>query len=276
MGNAGRQLESENVGAEHGREPVSVCVVCCDEAENIRPCLASVAWADEIVVVDSGSKDGTPAIAREFTSRVMHQEWLGYVEQKNFALDQASHEWVLCLDADERLSLELAQEIRAKLARIGAGGSDAAGYTMPRRTFYLGRWINHSGWYPNRQLRLFRRSAGRWGGVNPHDHVEVRGRIAHLEGDLLHHAYRDIADHVVTINRFTTIAARERLGARKNRALVHMLLNPVVRFLRMYLLQRGFLDGVPGLMVAVMGSYYVFLKYAKLWEMSRDPLQGKR
>lgn len=251
------------------REPLSVCVICCDEEANIRACLQSVAWADEIVVVDSGSRDNTVAIAREFTPRVIYHAWPGWVEQKNFALEQATYEWVLCIDADERVSPELAREIQRELERIRAGDSHAVGYSMPRRTFYLGRWISHGGWYPDRKVRLFRRSLGRWAGVNPHDHVRINGAVIALRGDLLHYTYRDIADHLDRINRYTSVAAREMLARRQRLPLFHMLFNPPLRFLRMYVFQRGFLDGLAGFIIAVLAAYYVFLKYVKLWELYR-------
>ena len=255
---------------EARREPLSVCIVCCNEAENIVDCLQSVRWADEIVVVDSGSADATVELAQGLTDRVVHHDWEGYVRQKNYALGLASHEWVLCIDADERVSPELAQEIQNELARIAAGEPRAVGFTMPRKVRYFGRWILHGGWYPDRKLRFFRKSAGSWGGVDPHDHLRVDGKVAALKGDLLHFSFRDMRDHLDTINNFTSVAAREKQAGGRKHALLHMLLNPPIRFLRMYVLKRGFLDGMPGFICAVLGSYYVFLKYAKLWELERE------
>jgi hypothetical protein len=172
---------------------------------------------------------------------------------------------VLSLDADERLSPELAGQVRAALEADDA----PAGYSMPRRTFYLGRWIDHGGWYPDRKIRLFDRTRARWGGVNPHDHLEVDGEVRRLSGDIEHYSYRDVSDHLRQIDLFTTIAARAKIDGGRRFRLWRLLLNPPGKFLRMYLLKRGFLDGLAGFVIAVLGSYYVFLKYAKQWEMSR-------
>lgn len=245
---------------------ISACVITFNEEEHIRACLESVKWADEIVVVDSFSTDRTVEIAREYTSRVVQRKWAGINDQRNFTLTQATGDWVFALDADERVSPELASQIRQAVQENADG---AAGYTMPRRTWYLNRWITHGGWYPDRKLRLMRRAAARYEGTDPHDHVAVAGPVRELAGELHHYTYRDIADHVATINNFTTVAARQMRARGTRHALLHMLVNPPGRFLRMYLLRRGFLDGVPGLIVAGLSAWYVFLKYAKLWEMDR-------
>jgi glycosyltransferase involved in cell wall biosynthesis len=247
------------------RPKVSVCVVAMDEEAKIADCLRSADFADEHVVVDSHSTDRTREIAASLGARVVERDWPGHVEQKNFALAQATHDWVLCLDADERVSPELRASILAALARPDLPD----GFEVSRRTWYLGRWIRHGGWYPDRKLRLFRRSAGGWTGRNPHDRVEVRGRVETLEGDLLHLSYDSVADHLRTIDSFTTIAAREKRAAGESAGLGGLVLRPWGKFVRMYLLRAGFLDGVPGLVIAVSGAYYVFLKYAKLWELER-------
>jgi len=258
------------------RPRISACIICFNEEENIRACLESVAWADEIVVVDSFSKDRTVEIAQAFGPqvRVIQREWPGHVEQKNFALDQASGDWALSVDADERVSPELKQEI---LESLESGAEGVAGFSVPRKTWYLGRWILHGGWYPDRKARLARRGAARWKGVNPHDHLYVNGRVVDLKGDLIHYTYRDISDHLRTIDSFTTISSRELHARGRGHALAHMLLNPVARFVRMYALRLGFLDGAAGFVLAVLSSYYVFLKYAKLWELRReDAAKGGR
>ena len=245
------------------RPKLSVCVVAMDEAANIADCLRSADFADEWIVVDSHSKDATREIAAAAGARVLERDWPGHVEQKNFALGQAAHDWVLCLDADERVSPELRASILAALEAPDL----PSGFECARRTRYLGRWIRHGGWYPDRKLRLFRRSKGRWGGTNPHDHVRVEGPVARLGGDLLHHSYRSLADHVRTIDSFTTIAAREKHAAGRRAGPIDVTLRPLGKFLRMYVLRAGFLDGWPGFAAAVSGAYYVFLKYAKLREM---------
>lgn len=252
------------------RPPLSVCIVAMNEQDNIEECLASADFAQEWIVVDSHSTDATREKAAARGARVVERDWPGHVQQKNFAIDQASNDWVLCLDADERVSPELRASILAALERP----QEADGYEMARRTWYLGRWIRRGGWYPDRKIRLFRRSKGRWGGVNPHDHVHVEGRVGRLAGDLLHYSYRSISDHLRTIDSFTTIAAKEKHAAGRRAGIVDLTLRPFGKFLRMYVLKAGFLDGVPGLVVAVTGAFYVFLKYAKLRETDRAARSG--
>ncbi len=247
------------------RLPVSVCIITRDEEGNLPDCLASVRWADEVVVVDSRSTDRTREVASAAGARVIERDFPGHVEQKNFAVEQAKHDWVLCLDADERLSPGLAASVQGALE--DPGGRD--GFECARLTFHCGRPIRHGGWYPDRKLRLFDRRKGSWGGRNPHDHVEVQGAVGRLEGDLLHHSYRSLPDHLRQIDFFTTISAREKKARGVRSSLAKMALRPAWKFLRMFVLKAGFLDGVPGFVVAVLGSYYVFLKYAKLRELER-------
>jgi len=240
-------------------------VITRNEEDRLGPCLESAAFADEIVVVDSDSTDRTAAIATEHGARVVTHEFAGHVEQKNHAVSLAKTDWVLCLDADERVTPELRDAIERAL-----GGTDLpTAFSMARRTFYLGRWIDHGGWYPDRKVRLFDRRKARWGGVNPHDRVEVDGRTVALHGDIEHYSYRSISDHLKQIDFFTTIAAKEKAAAGQRPRLWRLLLHPFGKVLRMYLLKMGFLDGRAGFIVAVLGGYYVFLKYAKLWELSR-------
>ena len=248
------------------RPKLTVCVITLDEADHIQACLASADFADEWIVVDSGSTDGTRDIAAEFGATVVEREWPGHVAQKNAALDLASHDWVLSLDADERVSPELRAAVLAALDGVG-DGDDTSAFSCNRRTWYLGRWIRHGGWYPDRKVRLFRRSTARWGGVDPHDHVEPTGPVTHLQGDLLHYSYDSLSDHLRTIDSFTSIAATEKWRAGRRAGLVDLTLRPFWKFLRMYLFRGGFLDGWPGLVVAATGSFYVFLKYAKLREL---------
>jgi glycosyltransferase involved in cell wall biosynthesis len=252
--------------AASSRASLAVCVITLNEEDRIGDCLDSVAWAEEIIVVDSGSADRTAALAAAKGARVITRPWPGYAAQKNFAFAEATADWVLSIDADERVSPELGGEIRALLADPPPA---AAGASMPRRTFYLGRWITHGGWYPDRKVRLARRGRGRWEGEHLHERLVADGPVAALRGDLLHHTYRDIGDHLRTIDRFTTAAARGMLAQGRGGALRGMLLHPPAKFAKMYLLKRGFLDGAAGFVVAVLGGVYVFLKYAKLWELQR-------
>ena len=243
---------------------LSVVVICRDEESNIRDCLESVKWADEIVVVDSGSTDRTLEIARRYTDHVHHHDWEGYGKQKDFAMGLATGDWVLNADADERVSAELASEIRQVLRQETP---EPVAYSVPRKTFYLGRWITHGGWYPDRKIRLVRRGRGTWGNSPIHESLAVDGSTARLHGDLYHFTYRNISDHLHVIDEFTTLAA-ERLAAAGTRwVLPRLIFNPPWKFLRMYFLKLGFLDGRAGFIVAALGSAYVFLKYAKLWEL---------
>jgi hypothetical protein len=245
-----------------GREPISCCIICFNESANIRRCLESVKWCDEIIIVDSFSTDQTVAICREYTTRILQRPWPGYVEQKRFALAQASHEWVLNVDADEEVSPELQREILDVLQR---NDPSVDGFYIPRLVYYLGRWWWH-GWYPGHRLRLFRKAKVRWGGMNPHEKVLLRGQADRLRGDLYHYTYEDITDHLRTLNALTEVATQELIQRGKRARVSDMLLRPVWRFLRFYFLRGCVWEGVPGIFVAVTSAFYVFLKYAKLRE----------
>jgi len=248
---------------EQRQAKVSAIVVCYNEEDNIRACLESVTWCDEIVVVDAHSTDRTLDIVRQFTNRVLVRDWPGYREQKQFALEQARLEWVLNLDADERVSPELRTEIQQELAD-GAPGID--GFYIPRLVHYLGRWWYRGGWYPDYRLRLFRREKARWGGVNPHEKVLIEGRTRRLTGSLLHFTYADVSQHLQTVNRLTDISAVETL--KRDRVTAGRLVSrPFWRFFRSLVVDRGVLEGWPGFFVAATAGFYVFLKYAKALEL---------
>jgi glycosyltransferase involved in cell wall biosynthesis len=243
---------------------VSALVMAGNEEEGIRDCLESVAWADEIVVVDSCSTDRTAEIAREYTDRVIIKPWQGYVRQKQWALSKARYPWILFVDADERVTPGLRGEILEELARDPI---PYAGYLLPRRVCYMGRWIRHGDWYPDYKLRLFLAEHGRVTGEEPHDRVEVSGPLKRLKRDLLHYTYRDLGDHLATVNRFSTISARGMYHRGQRCGLGAILFRPVIRFLRSYVLRRGFLDGIPGLIAALVVAFGVFAKYVKLFEL---------
>ncbi len=245
--------------------PLSVSLITLNEAENLRRCLDSVrGLAAEIVIVDSGSTDGTRAVADEFHARWIDQKWLGFREQKNLSLDQCQHEWVLCLDADEALSPELAEAIRQFLG--DAGPADFAGAYFARRTWFLGRWIRHGDWYPDHCLRLFRRTSGRWAGTSEHTKIDLNGPSKELAGDLLHWSFptmrRFIEKQLSYADSFADRAAEEG----REWTLWDNVTRPLWRFFRGYILRAGFLDGFPGLWVAVGNAYATFLRYARLYE----------
>lgn len=246
-----------------------------DEEERIGACLDALAFCDEIVVVDSHSTDRTRELAAAKGARVIERDWPGHVAQKEFAVRAARHDWVLCVDADEVISPPLRAAIeRLKADALGPAGP--AGYDFPRCTYYFGRWIRHGTWYPDRQLRLFDRRRGRWGGNDPHDRVELDGARASLAGDLLHWPYRDLSEHLATIDQYTTIMARGLFERGVRAGWGDLLLRPLVRFLRFYVLKLGFLEGWRGLWLACVAAHYVRLKYAKLLLLQAPPAPPDR
>jgi glycosyltransferase involved in cell wall biosynthesis len=246
---------------------LSVTVIAWNEEERLRACLESVAWADEIVVVDAESTDKTTSLAREFTDKVCVRAWPGFGVQKNFALEQATGTWVLSLDADERVTAELADRIRIILRENGP----ADGYLIPRRNLFWGAWVRHGGLYPDYQLRLFRRGAGRFVEDAVHESVRVEGRVEALAEPLLHQSYRDLEDFVRRSNRYSTLAASDWLRRGRRVSVPALIMKPLGRFLSMYIVRRGFLDGWRGLVLAVLYAEYVFLRMAKAWEARRAP-----
>jgi glycosyltransferase involved in cell wall biosynthesis len=250
---------------------LSVTIITKNEASDIAAALESVAWADERIVVDSGSTDGTVARATPLADRVVVREWTGYVAQKNHAASLASHHWILSLDADERVTPALASEIQQVLREEPPD----RGFQIPRVTWHLGRWIRTTDWYPDHQLRLYDRRAAQWVGRHVHEGVHVAGRVGQLRGELQHYAYRDIAEHMETIERYSTLAARQMHEAGLRMTAAQIAVHPGLAFFRNYVLKGGFKDGMPGLIISRMNAYYVFLKFAKLWELSQnqEPLE---
>lgn len=243
---------------------LSICIICLNEEANIRRCLESSSWADEIVVVDAMSEDKTREIAREYTGKVFKRPWTGYVDQKNFALSKAQGDWILSLDADEEITEKLRDEISAEIRKTDAKD----GYWIPRRSYYQGRWIHHSGFYPDRQLRLFRRNLGHWTGGRVHERVQIRGEVGVLKNDLLHYPYRGlISGQLRTVDSFSTLLAEDIYEKGKRYNVLLLLLRPLFKFIEVYFLRRGFLDGVPGLIIAVTSAYAMFVRYVKLREI---------
>lgn len=247
---------------------LSVTIITLNEETNIGRCLDSVLpVADEVVVVDSLSTDRTKEICLQRDVAFLEQPFLGYIEQKNFALSRAANDHVLALDADECLS----EALRDRILEVKANWS-GEGFTMNRRNNYYGRWIRHGSVYPDRKLRLWDRRKGSWGGTNPHDKVimDPGARVTHLGADLLHYAYDSIDSHARQANHFSSLAAQAFFDAGRRSSLVKILTNPTLRFLRDYVVRRGFLDGFYGFVISSIDAYMTFLKYAKLRDLQRS------
>ena len=245
---------------------LSACIITYNEAERIDACLRSVAFCDELVVVDAHSGDDTCARAAAHGARVIERDWPGYRSQKQFAVEAAQHDWVLCLDADERVSEALRREIEA-LRQSGFAG--AAGWSVPRITEYFGRFLRHGNAYPDRLVRLFDRRCGGWSGDEIHENTRIEGRIRRLHGHLEHYSYRSLHDHQVRMQRYADLMAHALYDRGKRCGLLPVLLNPLWRFVRGYLLRLGFLDGWRGLVFALIEAGYVRRKYLGLYMRSR-------
>ena len=243
---------------------LSAIVIAKNEERNIAGCLESLSFADEIIVVDSGSEDNTKKIAERFTEKIYVTEWKGYGGTKQYALERVGGDWVLWVDADERVPAELAQEILNVVAE-----NSLSGYRMPRKAFFLGRWIRYGGWYPGYVIRLFQREKGRFGEERVHERLIVDGPIGKLNEPLLHYTDDSIHHYFDKFNAYTTLAAQDLVDKSKRASLLDLLFRPIHMFLRMYVLRVGYLDGREGFLLAVFSAHYVFTKYAKLWELKR-------
>ena len=249
---------------------LSIYMITYNNERTVEKALRSVQWADEIVVVDSFSVDRTVEICRQFTGKVFQRKWPGHQDQYQYAADLTLHPWIMFVDADEEIPQELAEEIRRELS---TEKQDLDGFIAYRRTYYLGRWIRHGGWVPDCEIRLYRREKGRWqGGL--HAKVAVDGKVGSLKNPYLHDTYRDISDQIQTIDRYSRIAAEDSLRSGGKFSLMKLVLHPPVRFFKEYLFKGGFRDGIPGLIIIVATMFYVFIKYAKLWELTRGKDKG--
>jgi glycosyltransferase involved in cell wall biosynthesis len=235
---------------------ITATIITFNEESRIGEAIASLACCDEVIVVDSGSHDRTREIAAQRGAKVLTRSWESYSKQKNFAAEQAVNDWILSLDADERVSAPLSAEISQWKRR----DVDCSAMSMPRRAFYLGRWIRHSGWYPDRKIRLYHRRQARWKGDFVHETMEVDGRIGALRGDLLHFPYRTWQDHVERIDRYTRLAAEARRKSAGHANPLKLLLGPPLFFIKTLFFQAGILDGWRGVAIAYMGARYVFLR----------------
>jgi glycosyltransferase involved in cell wall biosynthesis len=243
---------------------ISAAIITYNEERNIARVLESLRCCDEIVVIDSGSNDRTVELATKLGARVIDSVWRGFAGQKNYASEHCEHDWVLSLDADEALS----EALEAEIWQIKKNGPQFDAYTMPRLAQYLGRWILHSGWYPDRKIRLFDRRRAKWVGDYVHESVSVEGTIGHLKSNILHFTCSSLSEHLKTMDRYTTLAAEQLVEQKKEIGWTQLALDPAWTFFKTYVLQRGFLDGTEGLAIAHMAALYNFVKYAKAKNMS--------
>lgn len=247
------------------RETISCAIVVFNEERNIRECLETAKWMDEIVVVDAYSTDRTVEICKDYTNRISQRPWRGFGEQKNSAISQATADWVFILDADERIGPDLRGEIEAVLTSKVQNG--AVAYYVPRRNFYYGRWVRWAGCYPDYQLRLFRRGVGFLDDQEPHNQFVLRGKADYLKAPLDHYTERSIDDHFRKFRNFTSLAAKERAKTKYSVSWADVTIRPVLTFYKYYISRKGFRDEMHGLLVSVFASMYTFVKYAKLWEL---------
>jgi glycosyltransferase involved in cell wall biosynthesis len=243
---------------------ITATIITYNEERKIARALESLRCCDEVVVVDSGSSDRTPEIAEKLGARVIATPWGGYAGQKNYAAERATHDWILSIDADEALS----EALEGEIWQIKKNGPRFDAYTMPRLAQYLGRWILHSGWYPDRKVRLYDRRKAQWVGEYVHESVVVRGTVGHLESDLLHFTCDSLSEHLKTMDRYTTLAAEQLVAQGTHIGARRLLIDPMWTFVRTLVIQRGFLDGVEGLTISWMAALYNFVKYVKARNMA--------
>jgi glycosyltransferase involved in cell wall biosynthesis len=277
-------VENTHPPLTEAREKISAFVVCFNEEREIGACLETLQFCDEIIVIDSFSTDRTVEICKELGANVIQRPWPGYRAQKAFGLAETKHEWVLNLDADERVSDELRQSIEAVLRRewqVRQSGSSQSGkplpdgYEMNRVVYYLERWWRKGGWYPEYRVRLVRKSKCEWGGIDPHERPIVHGPIERIAGELHHYTYRSMDEQVKRLHAHATIAAKEDHKRGKTVGISRILLSPVVRIVKFYIFKRGYREGIAGLIVALMEGFYTFLKYAKVWELQQQAANRK-
>jgi glycosyltransferase involved in cell wall biosynthesis len=249
---------------------VSAVIITYNEEKNIRRCLESLKFADEIIVVDSESKDKTVSIAREYTGKIYIQKWLGFARQRKFTCKLASSEWVLIIDADEMVTPELAEEINKKIDAF----PEIDGYWIKRRSKFLGRWIEHA-WQPDWVLRLFKKEKGIIEEKQVHEGVSLKGETSRLKGKIEHYPFENLSHNLKKLDTYTTLSAFEMEKKGKAGILMKLLFSPVLGFFKFYIIKQGFRDGIPGLILSVIHSFYIFIKYAKYWEMKNKARREK-
>ncbi len=243
---------------------ITATIITLNEERNIARAIESLRCCDEILILDSGSVDRTVELAEKLGARIIEAGWRGYAGQKNWAAEQASHDWILSLDADEALS----EALEAEIWNLKKNGPQYDAYTMPRLARYLGRWILHSGWYPDRKVRLYDRGKAKWVGDIVHESVKAEGRVGHLEANILHFTCDSLSEHVKSLDRYTTLAAQDLVARKVTIGLWRLIIDPPWTFIKTYFFQRGFQDGLEGLIIAYMAAFYTFLKYSKSRNMA--------
>ncbi len=250
--------------------PITAIVLTANEEKNLDRCLQSLAFCDELLVVDSGSTDRTPIIAQRYTNKVISLPWKGFTDTRNEALGHATHEWILSIDADEVVTPELAGELR----QLFAAPRTHFAYSVPRKTIHFGRWIRHGGWYPNRLVRLFHQHHGTWKGGELHEFWACNDPVGELRSDLEHYSFSDLSDQVGRNNLYSSLGASKLKREGTRFSVVRLFTKPLSKFLETYVVKRGFLDGYPGFIISVSAAYSVFLKWAKLWEINHAKSEG--
>jgi len=253
--------------------PISACIIVLNEEKNIRDCLESIKWVDEIVVVDAFSEDKTVSICKEYTDRVLQRKWTGFYDQVSFAFQSARNSWILYIEADERLSPELKEKIQRELS---AKSIPWDGLSLPRISYFLGRWIHHGTWYPDRLNRIFRKERIVLIGPDPHLKMRVGGSVKKLQGNLFHYTGQDISLFLKKMDHYTGSVAKAKREKGKSCQLWDLIVRPPARFFKSYLLRGGFLDGLQGFIIAVLGAFYVFTKYVKLWELEQKDKDSQK
>lgn len=251
--------------------PISLVVITLNEEKNIKRCLASCGFVSDIIVLDSYSKDKTKEIAQAFGARFIEQEWLGFGLQKKKAVELAKFDWVLCIDADEEVTSELKKELFLRWKTL----DEKTSYKIPRLSFHMQRWIHHGGWYPDYQLRLFHRKYAQWSEDPIHEKV-IANQVDKFQEPIAHYVFSNIADQVRTNDKYSTLQAQKMDQEGKSFNLFHMLTKPMVKFIECYFLKLGFLDGLPGFVIAISAGYSVFLKWAKLWELKLSGAKNEK
>lgn len=254
------------------RPPLSAIIITLNEEHNIERCLRSLAWAGERIVVDSGSTDRTRELAAAADATVLQHAWEGYGQQKNWAMKQAQEPWVFFVDADEEVTPELKNEILSFINQNGSvNGQPNNGADVPRKTWFLGRWILHGGWYPNRLVRLAKKDSAHWTEPPVHEALAINGAVHQLKSDLLHYTFRDVGDQVITNVRFSRLGAAAAAKRGERGTVARILLKPVGKFLETYVWKMGFLDGFPGLVISINAAHSLFMKYVELRFEKKDP-----